>query len=149
MNFREYTVENIDRIVMIREELKKRFGVIDRDLELLLVKAAVEPWGFAKNRQPKGEVNSSLTGNSGTQKPGSPVSASANSSNGEGKDHQNDQKQGTHPISWKQKDLILNHLEGRLGPEIARMIAKTCKPLDGLSSSEASTIIDFILRGGR
>ena len=48
MNFEEYIDENIEHVAKIREKLKARFGAIDRDLELLLVKAAVEPWGFVK-----------------------------------------------------------------------------------------------------
>ena len=48
MNFREYTVENIERVAVIREELKKRFNAVDRDLELIMVKAAIEPWGLVK-----------------------------------------------------------------------------------------------------
>ena len=48
MNFEEYTDENIEHVAKIREKLKARFGAIDRDLELLLVRAAVEPWGFVK-----------------------------------------------------------------------------------------------------
>ena len=48
MNFDEYIDENIERVAKIREKLKARFGAIDRDLELLLARAAVEPWGFVK-----------------------------------------------------------------------------------------------------
>ena len=48
MNFEEYIDENIEHVAKIREKLKTRFGAIDRDLELLLARAAVEPWGFVK-----------------------------------------------------------------------------------------------------
>ena len=48
MNFDEYIEESIDHVAKIREKLKARFGAIDRDLELILVKAAVEPWGIVK-----------------------------------------------------------------------------------------------------
>ena len=48
MNFEEYIDENIEHVAKIREKLKARFGAIDRDLELLLARAAVEPWGFVK-----------------------------------------------------------------------------------------------------
>ncbi len=54
MNFDEYTDENIDHVAKIREKLKARFGNIDRDLELIMVKAAIEPWGLVKN--PKQET---------------------------------------------------------------------------------------------
>ncbi len=48
MNFDEYIDENIEHVAKIREKLKARFGAIDRDLELLLARAAVEPWGIVK-----------------------------------------------------------------------------------------------------
>lgn len=48
MNFEEYIDENIEHVAKIREKLKARFGAIDRDLELLLARAAVESWGFVK-----------------------------------------------------------------------------------------------------
>ena len=48
MNFEEYVDENIEHVAKIREKLKARFGAIDRDLELLLARAAVEPWGFVQ-----------------------------------------------------------------------------------------------------
>ena len=48
MNFEEYIDENIEHVAKIREKLKARFGAIDRDLELLLARAAVEPWGIVK-----------------------------------------------------------------------------------------------------
>ena len=48
MNFDEYIEESTDHVAKIREKLKARFGAIDRDLELILVKAAVEPWGIVK-----------------------------------------------------------------------------------------------------
>ena len=53
MNFDEYIDENIEHVAKIREKLKARFGSIDRDLELILVKAAVEPWGLVKSAAPK------------------------------------------------------------------------------------------------
>lgn len=148
MNFRDYTVENIDRIVMIREELRKRFGAIDRDIELIMVKAAIEPWGLLRVRQQKGEGNSSVTGNSKTQKSGSAMSTNTNSSSGNGKDHRNERKQ-SNPISPKQLNIIQEHLSGKLGQKIAVLIAETGRPLDRLTSSEASKIITFIFGGGR
>ena len=48
MNFEEYIDENIEHVAKIREKLKARFGAIDRDMELLLARAAVESWGFVK-----------------------------------------------------------------------------------------------------
>ncbi|MHB1708689.1 MAG: hypothetical protein ACYCT2_04355 [Thermoplasmataceae archaeon] len=54
MNFEEYVKESIEHIVKIKEKMKETFGNIDRDLELVLVKAAIEPWGLVKN--PKQEI---------------------------------------------------------------------------------------------
>ena len=48
MNFEEYVDENIEHVAKIREKLKARFGAIDRDRELLLARAAVEPWGLVQ-----------------------------------------------------------------------------------------------------
>ena len=65
MNFDEYIEESIDHVAKIREKLKARFGAIDRDLELILVKAAVEPWGIVKKssdqKQAAGESGKQVT----------------------------------------------------------------------------------------
>lgn len=58
MNFDEYIDESIEHVTKIREKLKARFGAIDRDLELIMVKAAVEPWGLVK--QAAGEPGKNL-----------------------------------------------------------------------------------------
>ena len=65
MNFDEYIEESIEHVAKIREKLKARFGAIDRDLELILVKAAVEPWGIVKKsldqKQEAGESAKQVT----------------------------------------------------------------------------------------
>ena len=67
MNFDEYIDENIEHVAKIREKLKARFGAIDRDLELLLARAAVEPWGFVKgeNVNHDGKMGNKNTADSG------------------------------------------------------------------------------------
>ena len=64
-NFDEYVDESIDHVAKIREKLRARFGAIDRDLELILVKAAVEPWGIVKKspdqKQAAGESGKQVT----------------------------------------------------------------------------------------
>ena len=67
MNFEEYIDENIEHVAKIREKLKARFGAIDRDLELLLARAAVEPWGFVKgeNVNHDGKMGNKNTADSG------------------------------------------------------------------------------------
>ena len=127
MNFEEYIDENIEHVAKIREKLKARFGAIDRDLELLLVKAAVEPWGLVKGGQQIEEV----TKGRGNMHYGS---------NG-------DQKSYGRQLSEKQKKILEQHLKGELGPQVAARINKTKKPIDQLSVQEASEIIDFIFKG--
>ena len=65
MNFDEYIEESIEHVAKIREKLKAMFGAIDRDLELILVKAAVEPWGIVKKsldqKQEAGESGKQVT----------------------------------------------------------------------------------------
>jgi len=122
MNFEEYVKESIEHVVKIREKLKETFGNIDRDLELILVKAAVEPWGLVKApRQPQ-----AASGESGNRTAG------------------HDEE---HPLTEKQSAIIVKHLSGSKGAMIMSMIGETGKPLEKLSSREASRIIDMIFNG--
>jgi len=122
MNFDEYVKESIDHVVKIREKLKETFGNIDRDLELILVKAAVEPWGLVKApRQAQ-----AASGEPGNRAPG----------------HDED-----HPLTEKQLATIVKHLSGPKGAMIMSMIGETGKPMEKLSSREAFRIIDMIFNG--
>ncbi len=61
MNFDEWIGEAIERIAIIREKLKERFGNMDKDIELALVKAAIGPWECARQQiqQIKTQISSS------------------------------------------------------------------------------------------
>ena len=126
MNFDEWLNEEIAKLRRISVRLREEFGSVDRDYQEWLFMDAREPWGFARNRQP--DRNSGTGGNASHSR--------------------QDQAQSAHPISAKQKATIERHLQGKLGSQIAILIAKTGKPLDRLSSSEASDIISLIFKGG-
>lgn len=125
MNFDEWLKGEIEKIKDIRATLLKEIGSVDRDYEHWLFEDANARWGFMKARQP------------GSAPPAQ-------------EKHPPEQKQPAEkfrPITEKQKTLIEKHLKGRAAPEITAMIRKTGKPLDKLSSGEASGIIEFIFGG--
>lgn len=123
MEFDEWLNKEIGKLKRISVRLKEEFGTIDRDYQKWLFEDAKEPFGFSKQKPDRAE---------GGSPPG----------NGS-------QSRREYPLSEKQKAAIAKHLDGKLGPEIAAMIKKTGKPLDRLSTSEASVILDFIFGGGK
>ena len=126
MNFEEYIDESIEHVVKIRDKLKARFGAIDRDLELIMVRAAIQPWGLAKSSQ------------------------QATGSKDQGSNQQGSGNQKTYRrLSDKQKAIIDEHLKGKIGAQVSALINKSGKPLDQLSIQEASDIIEFIFAGGK
>lgn len=120
MNFDEWLNEEIAKLKRISTKLKEEFNTVDRDYQKWLFEDAKEPWGFSRQK---------------------PMPAAASQKQEDRKDFR--------PITAKQVDLINRHMKGNLGPRIAAMIGKTGKPLEGLSTSEASAIIDFIMGGGK
>ena len=126
MNFEEYIDESIEHVVKIRDKLKARFGAIDRDLELIMVRSAIQPWGLAKSPQ------------------------QATGSKDQGSNQQGSGNQKTYRrLSDKQKAIIDEHLNGKIGVQVSALINKSGKPLDQLSIQEASDIIEFIFAGGK
>ena len=126
MNFEEYIDESIEHVVKIRDKLKARFGAIDRDLELIMVRAAIQPWGLAKSPQ---------------QAAGLKDQGSTQQGNGNQKSYRR--------LSDKQRAIIDEHLHGKLGAQVSALLNKSGKPIDQLSIQEASEIIDFIFSGGK
>jgi len=49
-NFRNWVLDGIKEVTIIREELKAAFGSIDRDTEMIFVRAAIQPWGIVMER---------------------------------------------------------------------------------------------------
>jgi len=49
-SFRNWVLDGIKEVTIIREELKATFGTIDRDTEMIFVKAAIQPWGIVMER---------------------------------------------------------------------------------------------------
>ena len=123
--FRNWVKDGIKEIGIIRDELKASYGNIDRDLELIMVRAAIQPWGLAKSPQATGSKEQGSTQQSG----------------GNQKSYRR--------LSDKQKAIIDEHLHGKLGAQVSALINKSGKPIDELSVQEASDIIDFIFRGGK
>ncbi len=154
MEFKVWLEQEINKLKAINAALEREFGSVSRDYQQWLFEDAREPWGFVKNRrQDNGAGNSAASSN--TNAGSDEGSASRAGDTGAPKGHDDSGKgvqgsqKGPHPISPKQLALIQRHMQGKLGPEIARMIKTTGKPLDQLTSSEASGVIDFILGGGR
>jgi hypothetical protein len=123
--FRNWVKDGIKEIGIIRDELKASYGNIDRDLELIMVRAAIQPWGLAKSPQ-----------------------ANAQKEQGNTQQRAGNQK-SYRRLSDKQKAIIDEHLHGKIGGQVSAMLNKSGKPIDELSVQEASDIIDFIFRGGK
>lgn len=132
MNFDEWLKGEVAKIRKIDAALQAEYGTIKEEYRRWLFEDAREPWGFVRSRQPsasdQGEHRQEQAKDHGEKKESTPAAR---------------------PITEKQLALINKHMKGRLGPEIAAMIRKTGKPLEGLSTSEASAIIDFIMDGGK
>ena len=49
MNFDEWLKQEMDKLDKIRDELKEKYGNVDRDYQEWLFEDAREPWEFARN----------------------------------------------------------------------------------------------------
>ena len=124
--FRNWVKDGIKEVSIIRDELKASYGNVDRDLEMIMVRAAIQPWGLAKSSQ------------------------QATGSKDQGSNQQGSGNQKTYRrLSDKQKAIIDEHLNGKIGVQVSALINKSGKPLDQLSIQEASDIIEFIFAGGK
>ena len=122
--FRNWVKDGIKEVGIIRDEMKTAYGNVDRDLEMIMVRAAIQPWGIAKGSQQSG-----VMGDQGAQ--------------------QGANQKSYRRISDKQKAVIEEHLKGKLGSQVSAKLNRMGKPIDQLSVEEASDLIDFIFSGGK
>lgn len=122
--FRNWVKDGIKEIGIIRDEMKTAYGNVDRDLEMIMVRAAIQPWGIAKGSQQSG-----VMGDQGAQQGGN--------------------QKTFRLLSEKQRKVIEEHLKGKLGSQVSAKLNEIGKPIDRLSVGEASDLIDFIFSGGK